>query len=668
MQQNYTFENTFVIDTDQVFARGNFDLDQVLLNNHERSLSDSYEALKNLLFSKNVEPISANFIAQIVQSGVSVFSIHRNNFIAAYDSEAALLPLELNFTLLPGSWNNSLLPKYIHNQVVTDEKLVLLPLVGKIFHQGQEISIASKTALGIKKLQEVLGTSEEVPSRFVGFLSKDNNILIPGHFPLFYQKNAEQRYQLIEDPVRSQKFLENLEGSISQGVSVKAALALEYEGLGIVGYESHYQRSCLIDRADQQVLQNIKIEGQEISKVIDRKYNKQVGIFLDLQKPVSANPLKETLINSADYVSELFELEKKLISAGAILSRITLGVTELFSKETLQPFLKDKAHFQPPVVICRGVMDTTDSLADIMGVPNLVDISIDPKFMRHVQTMYSELNFEQARDLHLIEIFSNLGRNAAVCFRLGLTIDSNMDIADKISAFGKLKNLNFLLNSDRYFERCLLIESFINEVLFTGAVAGIAPKDLILNQAFGVFLLNLFDQDPVPVRKLITELVHQQDADIKAICFSVILEKFKHDLEQSQFGFYLNALEDLSRKSSIIGNILCAKSEIIKHFIEQKKNGQVINATQVNRITGERLPMTEGEINSNITSTLTRGYIALQIYKYLPSYIRAVPDSDNAKILTEIENIPDLEPQALSKILGKKKVEVQSPKKRKKRK
>ena len=387
----------------------------------------------------------------------------------------------------------------------------ILPFVGDFYIRGKKLSDLDLAELGVFKLSynpvqdsqpAEVGIGKNFELKAPAFMHGGRGVTLPAEGTIRLKPSQHGGWIISEDLFNTQ-----LPSEQRPEFREQPFCAIQWIGCGNSEYRYHAikREAYKIPTLDvNQVLIEPSLDNltPQILLAQDLRYANKSGVFLDLvyQENFLATPTGGFAKSGV-----ALERDRLLLEYGAVMSGITLAEYPLFSKVELDRLLgSDSGMVSEGVFVQqRIVLDDTRRL-------DLFRNKMDPREAKALLeslliAKYGEAN-NQTLSEYLVALGATVGKNIAVCFKLGLSVSANQKTTDNLSIYGGIIDPESLSIPENFYARARLGVRWIQDILQVANCADLMTEELLADHIFKDLVKELSKDYPAGERYL-NELV-----------------------------------------------------------------------------------------------------------------------------------------------------------------
>ena len=382
----------------------------------------------------------------------------------------------------------------------------LVPLVGSFFAAAQEIAPPRIQAVAFPGPNYDREAPQEqndiVMAKHPMFLQGGRSVILPAvsHVPVI--RSASGGLEVIEKPEDIDRYLKDPAAAELAGFQFLTAIATQYIGVGLRRYTHH---GCRIDDDGRVAMgpNDVIIDHSEHGKLSDEAvafvqrpdYAGKRGIFLDLKhQPDGAAPTGG--LATAEIA---ITYDKLLLAHGAELSGIVTSILPLVTKGEVDALLgRDSGMACPAIhVAARAILDDTHRLDVLTKEVRSREASpgrITQSFAELIERDYGEYS-DTRRDEYLTATARIIGKNLAICARLGLTIRPHQPTADNLSIYGRITDSENFIKTERPGQIAPLVHGWLRDLRDVAQAGGLSRQEFAASPHFAAFLEEVYGRE-----------------------------------------------------------------------------------------------------------------------------------------------------------------------------
>jgi len=497
---------------------------------------------------------SDQFILDLARDGVSGFTLWDDHTVA-YSHGLPLACRDFNFVRCKNrQWNMGSGGSGMFQPFIQDEDDVILPLLGKIYVNGEDIS--SDPEKMRKMGMEFVKGDDGADATHPGFCTGGRNMLFPGKFevpgfktreggllpiPLEQLRDIADRkivgginefeaaldrvlrethtrddHGLSYDNYKKREFenalFKSVIDSLNQGgnevANIVEGIAVQLKGVGLMRYTYHLNKSHddgSVELQDGDIV--VKPTDAREQANLDRRgvvlaqrpgYDGESGMFLDiLHEFFDKSP------TGCIYSEEKgIERDIALWSSGAEMSGITLGYIPFLSKVQV-----DEACGKPTRMVCeqtvmavRVILDHTLRLNHLSkenpgGGPS-------PEFKEFIANenhMASNGDItdytEEGRDRYLSQLNKTVGKNLNICFEEELTVMNRQNTGENMSVYGRIIDSQSFIDVKSRYQGRSLAALWLRDLGRVAKSSGMTTEEYYNSKYFEEFTVSMLGEE-----------------------------------------------------------------------------------------------------------------------------------------------------------------------------
>lgn len=359
------------------------------------------------------------------------------------------------------------------------------PMMGELWLDGEPLSDEVLSQTGISPcgapVTDAQGEQSTTLARCNAFRSGGRAFLLPARAVIPLLPTPEGGYRIVS--------LDELEESSDRDhVTWKPVVAFQYTGVGMPRYVYHAAKKDEAGRVYMDESKDVIIKAQALPErvgveLVQRsQYAGRSGIFLDVRHQVGGTSPSGGLADDTITI----ERDALLLRHGATMGGVTINSAPLLQRAKLEEILGRPLdlpweHLQ---VLVRAIFDASHRLSVFsLATGELFAREILPEILGTTKEEFPA----EVRNDYLNRLATTLGRNAAICLKLSLTLPTDQVAIDNLNIFGGiLDSENFVPMRSRY-EALGVIKLWMETLVTVASACGVQPNDFRQSQIIESF-------------------------------------------------------------------------------------------------------------------------------------------------------------------------------------